>query len=41
MAKSFKSVINNNEFNLKEEKTLWLGLLPLLVSDRNWNWKSV
>ena len=27
MAKSFKSVINNNEFHLKEEKTLRLGLL--------------
>ena len=35
MRESFKSVINKKEVHPKEEKTLWLSFLSLLVSDRN------
>ena len=41
MRKYFKSVINNKEVHLKEEKALLLGLPSLLISGHNLNWKGV
>ena len=41
MRKYFRSVINNKEVHLKEEKALLLGLPSLLISGHNLNWKGV